>query len=833
LEVERYRSYDAIRTALSTLADASPLLLVLDDVQWADPASLELIAHLLRRGVGRTMLVLAYRSGQAPRSLAEAEASAAAARVELAPFTADEARRLLGADVDASRMITLFRESGGNPFYLEHLARDTTDEHRRERREQGVPAALALAVAREVENQSSAAKQFVNAAAIVGDPFDPQIVADVARVDPDQAAAAIRELMNVDLVRATSSGRLVFRHPIVRRAVYEAAGPGTRVAAHRRAASVLGARGGPIGARANHLAQSASYGDLDAIAVLREAGHAAAARAPAAAAHWLTAANRLLPKEADSGERLDMLLSLASALVSTGRVRDARSVVRDAVALVPVSAPSAHARVITILARIEQQLGRTSEARLLLDEALEATPPATRDAVVLMIELAHNDFVRGEWLDAVSRCADARGLAAELGDRALYLAATTLAAQPLQYVGRFDEAFDAIEEAARSLDEIADEDMTPHLLEALGNLAFAELNVTRWDAGARHGERGTRACRATGQSERFVALQVAVAVGGLFQGRLAEAREAAESAVEAALLFENDQSIALAGALRCWVATMEGSFQAALHFGELANRTGARVPGSAYAWIARFAYGEALVASGEPERGRDHLLSAGGHEMAGAPPVTRMYFLRALAEAEIAAGQIAAAEAAAVRLAALDVEFGMPFGRGQTDHARANVHFARGAAHDAARSAATAVEFLEQSEALLESARARLTWGRALAQAGERDAASRELEAARAAFVSFGAQGLAEQAADALRGLGKRVRRARSGAAPESPGGLTPRELEVAALVAQGNTNRQIAAQLNLSEKTVQKHLENSSAKLDVSSRTAVAFALERWRAEQ
>jgi DNA-binding NarL/FixJ family response regulator len=121
------------------------------------------------------------------------------------------------------------------------------------------------------------------------------------------------------------------------------------------------------------------------------------------------------------------------------------------------------------------------------------------------------------------------------------------------------------------------------------------------------------------------------------------------------------------------------------------------------------------------------------------------------------------------------------------------------------------------------AARARLADGRALAAAGDRAGAIEALREAEAAFASFGAARRRDEAVRELRQLGHRVRRAPSG---QGDGALTAREREIAGLVAAGRTNREIAAQLVLSERTIEAHLRNVYAKLGVRSRVELTRRL-------
>ncbi|MEU7769397.1 AAA family ATPase, partial [Nocardia sp. NPDC049190] len=127
LEVERFEFHRAVRATFEMLVRDRPLLVALDDVHWADPASVELIGHLLRRPVPGMVLALAYRPRQAPHLLLSVVEQAMRDnllhKLELAPMTIGEAAALLGRRRGSPLVRELHAESGGNPFYLEQLAR--------------------------------------------------------------------------------------------------------------------------------------------------------------------------------------------------------------------------------------------------------------------------------------------------------------------------------------------------------------------------------------------------------------------------------------------------------------------------------------------------------------------------------------------------------------------------------------------------------------------------------------------------------------------------------------------------------------------------------------
>jgi DNA-binding NarL/FixJ family response regulator len=731
----------------------------------------------------------------------------------------------------------LYAESGGNPLYLEQLARvpgrpvAVRSPGRAADAGAAVPVAVRAAIAQDLVGLSGTARRLVEAGAVVGERFELDLAAEVAGLDDAEALDALDELTGVDVVRATAvPWQVAFRHPIVRRAVYDGARPGWRLAAHRRAAEVLAERGAAIGVRAHHVERSAVMGDEAAIGLLTEAGHAAAARAPAAAARWFEAAVRLLPDNADAARRLSLLVPLAGALAFTGRLHDTSVVLSRALELVPADQGGPRGQITAMVARTEQGLGHRARARSLLAQALAQVDARSADAATLMLEIADNHAVLGEWDEASRVAAQARTLAQDLRDQALDLAASTSLAWYASFRGAIAEANAHIDTAAPAFDALADEQLTPLLLEGLANLAFTELATDRLAASAFHYERAMRVSRLTGQGYSFLRYQSAWATVRLFQGRLGEAHRAADAAVEGSQLLGIDQLLAAAQGVLCWVATLEGDLDTALAAGSAAVEAAQRAPVSLYTLLAQLNYGSALVEAGQAARGRDEMLAAVGPELAHLPPAVRPIWHVTLAAAELATGQIEAAEATAQRAEAAAATLGLASRTGCAHLTRAVVLLARSEPHQAATAAARAARSYSAVGWRLWEARARLTAGRALVQVHDSSAAQIELELAYTIFVECGAVRLADQAAQDLRGLGKRVARRPRPSFPDAQGlsVLSDRERQIAEQVAHGATNRQIAAALFVSEKTVERHLTHIYAKLGLTSRTALAAATQR-----
>jgi predicted ATPase len=325
------------------LAATKPLVLLLDDLHWADSGSIELLGSLLRRPPTASVLIaLALRPRQLParlsRALERADRAGVLTRLELGPLTADEARELLSAEVSGA----VYRDSGGNPFYLQQLARSPRGPAE-ELPVAGValagvevPQAVAAALSEELSLLPDGTRRVLEGAAVAGDPFELELAAAAAELSEATSMAALDELLQRDLVRQTDvPRRFRFRHPLVRRAVYEAAPGGWRLGAHERSAEALADRGAPAVERAHHVERSARHGDLTAVGVLREAGETAASRAPANAAGLFAAALRLLPSATPAADRVELLSALAGAHSAAGQFHDAYSAMVESLELLP------------------------------------------------------------------------------------------------------------------------------------------------------------------------------------------------------------------------------------------------------------------------------------------------------------------------------------------------------------------------------------------------------------------------------------------------------------------------------------------------------------------
>ncbi|MDL4822121.1 helix-turn-helix transcriptional regulator [Actinomadura opuntiae] len=861
--VARYQLHRSVRHLLERLAAPSGLVLILDDLHWADDATIELMDHLVRHPPRANVLVaVAYRPAQAsPRLAALADAAGpAGTRVPVEPLSRGEVEEFLGPDVPRALAESLYKASGGNPFYLEALARmgrhgdrvlgadgiEGRDWEKGVANLTEVPPAVRTALQVELSALPPEALLMARGAAVAADVFEPALAAVAAEMAQDEALAALDALTAHDVVRPTSGGRFRFRHPLVRHVAYASTAAGWRFAAHSRVAARLAELGAPAAVRAHHVLRSARFGDAEAIGTLVEAARAVAPQAPGTAAYWLEAALGLMPDGTEASaapggpadgralpDRIELLVELAQVQAFSGHAEEGRETARTLLSLLPLDDTVRRARTVHMCARMERQLGRIHEARaLVLDELRRITDRQTPEAVLLRIRLV---------ADRIQR-ADARGSQAVLDtlpDSAPGwgpgLTAAVASMRPIvSYVrGEVAEAV-AYAEAADQLFAAASDGDFADCLDCMVWLLFAESFLGMHDSAVRNADRLVTITRATGQTFILGYMLAGRSRVLMLRGRLAEAAADAEEATAVGRALDSPEVLAYGLIQQCLTASWAGDHDRALRAGEeaVAQDTGS---GEWWTHMAHVALALATINAGRTEEGAQALIAACGDGTQGLEFSTLVMCAEQLAC--VRAGQGDAADAA--RWADIAEAIADPALAGDVGVARlARAHALRVAEPGrAARLAADAAGLLAGAGRRLEAGRAELSAGIAHAAADERGEARERLRAAAAVFEECGMLGLHAQAVREQRRLGIRVpgaaRTAPAGGRGKAgkgdlPFGLSPREHEIALLVAEGLGNQQIAERLYLSVRTVETHLSRVFAKIGVSSRVGVATAMNR-----
>ena len=489
--------------------------------------------------------------------------------------------------------------------------------------------------------------------------------------------------------------RFIFRHPLVRRGVYESIGGGSRLASHARAAESLAARGAAAADRAHHVEQAASQGDAEAIEVLLEAAEAASARAPAVAARWLEGALRLL-LDGDHERQISVRVALASALRSIGELERCREVLLETIGLVGDGDEPRRLQLTGWCAAVEHWLGEHEAAhKRLLSAWDELGDHATAESTALQIELAVDGLYSLDFEQTFSMGAGALANARALDEPALTAHAAAALCLGEVSAGNIGPAREHYEEAVGLVDRLADEALAPHL-DAFYYLAWAENYLEHYDASLAHIDRGIEIARGTGQGRLLIPLMLTKGYPLELQGRLTEAAEVCEAAVEAARLSGNDHYLFWALAELAWPHYFAGELSEAIEACEESlshspRLTGGTIPasGGGPGW----ALAVALFISGEVERGYEAMQALGSAEIEFAVPIERCFDWETLALAELAVGNVEAAEAHAQRAEELAASLdGLQLPLGLAGRARAAVLLHKGEAEAAIAPARIGVE---------------------------------------------------------------------------------------------------------------------------------------------
>jgi len=640
---ERYRLHRAVRSLLESAAGPAGLLIVLDDLHWADPGSAELLEHLLRHPpAGPVLFAVSYRprqlSGRLRAGLGRAVIDGVARTLELGPLARADADDLLPQRLSAARRRELYDASGGNPFYLQALARADLGRLSAVRAEDGdrLPRHVQAALAAELGALAPIDAKVAWAAALAPEVAEPELVARTAELSEQEVLAALDRLVTRDILRVGPlHDRFQFRHPLLRRATYEAIDPGWRVGAHARAAETLRKLGAAPAEQAHHLERCASRGDLEAVEVLRKAGDDALNSNPGVAGHWFGTALRLLPDSPEAaGPRMELLVARAQALAVSGRLRESRQTLHELLHLIPVAAADPRASLVALCAGIERLLGRHAEAQAQLAAELARLPAdEERAAAILLLGLA-SDFTSvgggpGPSVDAVAA-------ARRSGDRPVLAAALATSVLNDQWTGRLGPGTgDRLTEAAALVDAMPDAEVA-QLLHGVAWLSTAELCHDRPHDAARHAERALHTARASGQTTLAGQIHALRACIQRALGDLPAAARCLEDARDAAALLDTDEFTSLVLAYQCTVTALQGDVDLALRLGnEAVALAGTRR--DYFAGVATGALAQALLHAGDPAECVAVLLGeADSPRLDGIDPLSRTGWCLMLAEAEAA-----------------------------------------------------------------------------------------------------------------------------------------------------------------------------------------------------
>jgi DNA-binding CsgD family transcriptional regulator len=779
----------------ANLAARAPLLIAVDDAHWADGSSLRWLAYLAPRVEGLPLALLV-----ASRPLEPAATDAGLlelrreARAVVRPALLSEAAvaavvRASVADAGDELCRSHWTSTGGNPLYLDELLRGDVPV---ERVIAGLPAPHGLGLAQ--------------ALAILGDGCELRHAAALAGVGIEDALQLAAGLVRAEVLATTDPPRFV--HPVVRDAIDASLADDQRDAAHRKAARLLHADGAPPGRVAVHLMAVRPAGDGWVLSRLREAAKASLeAGAPQVAADLL---RRALAEPPGPAERIDVLREAARAETTAGG--DAACEQLEA-ALATVAHPRTRAAIALEVGEAYASLFRWVDAVEVLDRALEELGD-TEPALAARLE--------GELV--VCGLHDARGaprararLAAHEpttgDDEALVVARGMLAF----LAGRPAEEIAPPLEAALARDGEAVENW-----DTRAALLWVLVATERFDAVEAALYPILDEVHGSGSARGLVATYSTLGLLELRRGALPEADAAARVALRVMQDGHLAPGLAFAATVLAQVAVEAGDLDEAQTLLDLLPREG--LPAGVGTVLIPAARGRLRLAQGRPgEALADfeaclRLFDAAEWGL----PIRETGYVHARSGTALAllrlgepdrARALADAELADVRVLGTPRALGVALRAAGLAHGGAT-------GLDLLRESAGA---LDGSPALLERAHSLAELGAALRRAGQRAAAREPLAEALDLAARCGARPLAARAREELTATGARPRRPwRTGV--ES---LTPSELRVARLAAEGRTNREIAHELYVTPKTVEGHLARTYAKLGIAGRGELRAALE------
>jgi DNA-binding CsgD family transcriptional regulator len=794
----------AVLSLLTGYAEEAPVAVVVDDLHLLDLPSAEAIVFAARRLAADPVIVLAaVRTSEADRLVAGLPV------VQLSGLDQDAAAALVtrtaGGPLAPGHLGPLLALAEGNPLALLELSGDDLDALATDPSElpARVPDTVTAAFARRLDRMDAACRTALLVAAICGG--DLQVTTRAcASLDVDVEALAEAEdagLMSV------ASGRIAFRHPLVRAAVYSRAGARERRAAHRAVADVL--PDDDTDRRAWHLAEAVWQPDAEVSDVLAESAERARARAAySVASGAFERSARLTPDRERKAERL---LQAAETAWSAGLTERALGLLEAHGREQPGT--SGRMNELALQGAIAARTGRLRDALEMLMAAADLAIEPNEETVILADAVHANYYLA----DASTAALLARRLA-ELAptvtdDRALALGliamgvARILAGQPggaddLRWAAPLLQATPALYQDPRRLSLLMQVPMylrdttgggrsVRDLVEAVrGEAGVGALPGVLWNLAR---DQATTSAWAEAEANYTAVVRLAEETGQT-----------------------TEQVMALAGL--CWLESRQGREERCRrHAAAVLAMAAATDLHMAEAWV-RYALGDLELSLGEPARAvstlRELVDMLDLHELADADLVPAAELVDALQRL----GEVSEAQAVAAAYERAARDKGQPW-------ALARAERARGLLADDVSAPPCFEAALEAHAATLdrfETARTRLAYGERLRRAAMRLRARDQLRVALDDFEDLGAARWAERAAVELAATGETVQR--RGADPRSS--LTPQELQVSLLLVEGRTTREAAAALFLSPKTVEYHLRKVYTKLGIGSRSELAEVL-------
>lgn len=823
----QYRVVEEIVDLVETSCAERPVLLVAEDIHWADSASLLAILSMVRQlPLAALLVVVTARPSPLPAEVArlfDDLAAGGAHTMHLQPLKSDDvavlACHVLGASPGPA-LTAMLAKAGGNPLWAVAMLRSLADEGMLRRAGDSVeaatselPASLSGLVVRRLRHLPAATLELLQVTAVLGDAVSLRDVAAVARRPPAEVVGQLAGAFDAQLLDE-ADGRVVFRHQLVHDAIYQHMPAPARRLLHREAAMALMAAGADRLEVADHLMLGAERGDEQAVAWLRDAARAASPRAPLVAVELIRRAEALLP----GGHRdADVVSSeVVQALLRAGKVADASARAEAVLARQHAAEVDTPLRLALVGALALQnraaELIAVAHASLAGPARLEPS-----DQVLMLAQQSWALTYTGDPRAGESVASRALVIAEQAGDAVMTVWALTGLLVAVGRQGRFGEALAHARRAAALAAGFRDARVLPLQPKFFLGLALVDCDLIGEARAAfreaLEGEFGS----GWWLSETLMAdAQASFAVGewqDAVPGLIAGGQAAQEK--------NNQLLVSQSLAYRAIIATAAGDHRAA---SELAAPIAASLESgqlSYNAGILAFAVAGLKAAEGDRQGAYDLLLRCWRFDAARenrfyhralAPDLVRLAL--ALGHRDVAA-EVASAVAAGVALAP------------EVPTVRALALRCQGLAAGEAEPVIEAVAFARRAPLLIEHTGACEDAAGLLAKGGRRDESAALLAEALERYEQAGADAWAGRVRAQLRNLG--VRPGPRGPRQRPAGGwesLTATERAVSLLVTEGLTNGAVARRLYISPHTVNTHLRHVFAKLAVTNRVALAAAV-------
>jgi DNA-binding CsgD family transcriptional regulator len=789
----------AFLSVVDGLADGGPILLAIDDLQWLDPSSAHVIGFAARRLSGPVGILATIRT--------ETDDAGATAWLQLPrpddieritvrplPSRALHAivRDQLGQPIPSAVMARIHQVSAGNPFYAIELARTfvgSVDEI--------LPDTLAELVRARIGGLDPAVHNVLLAAACLATPT-VELVGEATATEQDRLIELLETAERHGIV-SIEGNHIRFTHPLLAGGVYTDAPPTQRRLMHRRLAGVVD----ELELRARHLALASTAGDPETRQALDDAAASAYARgAPVAAAELLGLAIAL------GGDTAQRRIRLAGHCFDGGNPGRARALLERTIAGMPRGKLRAEA--LHSLAIVRFIDDGYPEASQLLQRALAEDEPDDALRIRMLTALAHALYNTGE-PDRAWQCAEeAVACADRLG--APGLLSQALGARSMLYFLRGDGIDEPSQQAALEQEDHAQ--FTPTVLKPSVGHALILGWIGELDASHQLMQEIQRRCTEKGEEGELIFIDFQVVVNRIWRGDFTEAARMADVTTELARQLGGDFPTMLSLVVTAWLAVYRGQEEEARSVVaeaiDASMRSGTGWHGDWSVTALGFLetslgnYDAALAAL-EP------LLSRYGPT----PNTTEIFAASHVpdaVEALIGLGRVDDAEPLVDAFERNGLRLDRAWMLAVGARCRAMVLAARGDLDAAVHSARGALAEHDRLPMAFERARTQLVLGQLIRR--DRPEATAMLRDALAAFEELGTPLWAERARAELAGASAGPR-TRQGA----PRGLTPAEQRVAELAGSGMTNRDVAATLFLSAKTVEATLARVYRKLGIRSR--------------